>query len=77
MEFVFPIAMYLLVLHTVDGREVSVNPKQITSLQAAKSDEPNKVLVETVQCAIGLSNGKFISVIEHCDTVRKLLEEAK
>lgn len=71
------IVLQLVVLHTVDGREISVNPKQITSLQAAKEDEPNKVLVETVKCAIGLSNGKFISVIEHCDVVRKLLEDAK
>lgn len=71
------IALHLVLLHTVDGREVAVNPEQITSLQAAKEDEPNKVLVETVRCVVGFTNGKFVSVVEHCDVVRKLLEDVK
>jgi hypothetical protein len=28
-----------------------------------------------VHCVIGLSDGKFVSVIEPCDLVRKLIEE--
>lgn len=71
---VWGIVLHLVVLHTVDGHEVAVNPEQVTSLHAAKPDEPNKVLVETVQCVIGFTNGKFVSVSEHCDVVRRLLE---
>ena len=69
--------LHLVLLHTVDGRVVAVNPEQVTSLQASIPDQPNKVLVETVQCVVGLTNGKFISVIEPCDAVRQMLEGAK
>jgi hypothetical protein len=69
--------LHLVILHTVDGREVSVNPEQVTSLQTGVEGEKNKVLVETVKCVVGLTNGKFISVVEHCDAVKKMLENAK
>ena len=32
------IVLHLIVLHTVDGREISVNPKQVTSLHASRDD---------------------------------------
>ena len=70
------IVLHLVLLHTVDGRETLVNPEQVTSVTHKDADEPNKVLVETVQCVIGFSNGKFVSVLEHCDEVRQKLEEA-
>jgi hypothetical protein len=67
----------LVVFHTVDGHEVSINPKQVTSLRAAKDDEPNKYYTEDVRCIIGLTDGKLITVSEHCDVVRQKIEEAK
>ena len=70
------LALHLILLHTVDGRETLVNPEQVTSVQS-RSDEPNKVLVNTVQCVIGFSNGKFVSVVEPCDEVRSKLESAR
>jgi hypothetical protein len=69
------IVLHLALLHTVDGHEVMVNPEQVTSIQAARPDEPNKFLTEKVACAIGMTNGKFVSVVEDCDTVRKILVE--
>lgn len=71
------IALHLVLLHTVDGREVLVNPEQVTSIQAHKEGEENKVLVDTVQCVVGFTNGKFVSVVEHCDKVKQLLEDTK
>ena len=67
------IALRLVVLHSVDGREVSVNPQLVTSLHAA-TDQNNKLLTGDVRCVIGLADGKFVSVIEDCDAVRKLIE---
>jgi hypothetical protein len=69
------VVLHLVLLHTVDGHEVLVNPEQVTSMQAARPDEPNKFLTEGVNCAIGMTNGKFVSVVEDCDTVRRMLVE--
>jgi len=71
------IVLHLIVMHTVDGREVSINPKQVTSLHGAKNGQGNQLLTGDVSCVVGLTDGKFISVAESCDAVRKLLEDAK
>jgi len=70
------LAMHLVLLHTVDGRDTLVNPEQVTSITHRFEDEPNKMLVNTVRCVVGFSNGKFISVIEDCDEVQRKLEDA-
>lgn len=70
----FLIALHLIVLYTVDGHEVFINPQQVTSLHAAKDDEPNKLFTDDVHCLIGLTDGKFITVVANCGTVRQLLE---
>ena len=71
------IAVKLVLLHTVDGRETLVNPQQVASMSARKVGEENKLLVGGVECAIGLTNGKIISVVEPCDEVKLLLEAAR
>ena len=67
------VALHLIVLHTVDGREVSVNPEQVTTLHATR-DEGNKLVTDEAHCVVMLTDGKFVSVAEACDEVRKLLE---
>jgi uncharacterized protein YlzI (FlbEa/FlbD family) len=69
--------LHLVLLHTVDGRETLVNPEQVASMSSAVEGEKNKLLVETVQCVIGLTNGKIVSVVEPCDEVKQLLEAVK
>jgi uncharacterized protein YlzI (FlbEa/FlbD family) len=71
------IVVHLILLHTVDGRETFVNPAQIASISSAVEGEKNKLLVETVHCVIGLTNGKIISVKEDCDEVVQKLEEIR
>jgi len=70
------LALHLILLHTVDGRETFVNPEQITNMAAHMPGEQNKVLTGAVQCVVSLSNGKFVSVREPCDEVQRKLEEA-
>lgn len=69
------IVLHLIVLHSVDGRETSVNPKQVTSLHASRDDQKNELITEHAHCVVGLADGKFVSVVEPCGAVRKLLEE--
>jgi uncharacterized protein YlzI (FlbEa/FlbD family) len=64
-----------LMVHTVDGREAAVNPKQISSIQRGQDSGANRVLVNKVRCVIGMTNGKFISVLEECDEVLRRLKE--
>lgn len=71
------VALHLVLLHTVDGRETLINPDHVNSVSSHKAGEPNKLLVDSVECVIGLTNGKIVSVIEPCDIVKKLLEEAR
>ena len=68
-------ALYLVVLHTIDGREVYINPQAVTNLQDARDDrDPTKHTAHGVECIISLSDGKFVSVAEFCETVREQLE---
>jgi hypothetical protein len=72
------LALHMVLLHRVGGGEVAVNPAHVTALHATMSSigQSNKLLTKDVHCVVGLSDGKFVSVIEPCDLVRKLIEEA-
>ena len=74
MITVLLVAAKLIVLHTVDGREVTIAPDQVTQLTASKDGTPNKMLVEAGKCVIGLTDGRFVTVAERCSAVRQLLE---
>ncbi len=66
----------LIVLHTLDGREIDVSPAQITSMREAKPDSADdRAFTSGVRCMINTSDGKFISVIETCALVRQKIEE--
>jgi hypothetical protein len=67
----------MILLHSPGGAEILINPQMVTSLRARIEDEPNKVFTDEVQCMIALADGKFVTVVEHCDIVRKLVEEQK
>lgn len=74
MKALILVALHLIVLHTVDGHEVIINPAQVTNLIAAKEGQDNKLFTNEVHCMIGLTDGKFVSVGESCEVVRQLLE---
>jgi hypothetical protein len=69
-----PIAVQMIVLHSVEGHEVTISSRQVTSLRASKPDHPNTLLTGAVNCVIGLADGKFVTVIESCADVREMIE---
>jgi uncharacterized protein YlzI (FlbEa/FlbD family) len=77
MDPVTSVVLHLVLLHTVDGRATLINPEQVASMSSHVEGGKNKLLVETVQCVIGLTNGKIVSVVEPCDEVKQLLEAVK
>lgn len=68
-----PLVFVLLLLHDPDGADIVVNSEQITTLRSPRGPE-NKNLTQRARCAVSLTDGKFASVSETCDMVRKLME---
>lgn len=74
------IAVVLIVLHNVDGEEVSVNPDKVTTLHRTHEvtqGRPNTLVAKGIKCVIGLDNGKTVSVVEDCGMVRQAIKEAQ
>lgn len=71
------LALELIVLHTLDGRAVHVNPKHVVSLTEKIEGVPNRVMTGNVHCVVGLLDGKFISVADRCEVVRELLQRTR
>ena len=69
------LALALIVLHALDGQEITIASYQVTSLRAHRPDKPNKLLAEEANCLVGLTDGKFVTVKESCAEVRKLIGE--
>jgi hypothetical protein len=75
---VFPlaIALHLIVLHDPNGREIVINAKFITHLVEARDDRAaNKHFAKGLKCMINMVDGRFVAVIEECQTVRQLMKE--
>lgn len=66
------IVLHLLVLHRADGGEVMIAPGQVTSLRAPKG--PLRDLSPYAHCIVGLTDGKFVAVLETCTEVKRQLE---
>jgi len=71
-------AVALLVLHSVDGLEIIVNPSMIVALHETKPPESkDRDLTKEVRCAISLDDGKYANVVETCERVREMIEQLK
>jgi hypothetical protein len=65
----------LLIIHTLDNREVIINTTQITEIQEARqSGDPDKRMDPHVKCIIALADGRFVSTAETCEDIHKRLE---
>jgi hypothetical protein len=74
--YIIPVLYTLIVLHTIDGREIDINAAEITSLrEAGPDDAKDKIFPKGLRCMINMSDGKFANVIETCAEVRKLIEK--
>src|SRR5215203_632991 len=67
----------LLLLHGPTGREIRVNSRSVTTLHASVPGQPNKALADGANCLINTTDGKFISVVETCEAVSRMIETTK
>ena len=74
---VLGLVIALLLLHGPNGREVRINSRNVTSLHAPVRGQSNKVLAEGIGCLIYTSDGKFVSVVETCEAVSRIIETRK
>lgn len=74
------IATLLIALHEAGGGEIEVNPEFIVSLRPTTEGaggERNTLVAPGANCVLALGNGKHISVLETCETVFHLIQQAK
>lgn len=73
----FITAVVLVLLHGPNGHEILLNPAAVTSTHAAIEGKKNEYVTEDVRCVINTSDGKFVSVIESCETVQQLFRQSE
>ena len=71
MDAVLFATLYIIALHTLDGRVIFVNTSHIVSL----ADQTGRDhFTGTAGCAVNLADQKFVTTKESCDSIRKRLE---
>jgi uncharacterized membrane protein len=68
------IATRLILLHGLNNYELYINPDEIVTI---RSPTQQSLLKEGVKCAISTVDGKFVSVIEPCTEVNRLIGQVK
>ena len=77
MSLMLIAGMFLVILHRADGGEVAVSSSHITSMHSrAPATGQNKLVTGEARCIVWLADGKQLSVLESCDVVQKLMNEA-
>lgn len=69
------IGVVLIVLHSVSGQPIEINPKLITHMRGPDPDI--KAFTESARCMINFSDGKYVTVKETCAEVGKLIGEKR
>jgi hypothetical protein len=68
----------VIVIHQLDGREVVINTEQITQMiESREPGSPHKMLSDKVKCVIVMTDRRWASTAETCESIRKRLEEKK
>jgi len=68
------LAIDLVRLTSVDGQPVDINPGMVTALRGERKTNKGEHFAPGVKCLIYQSDGKFIPVIEDCETVQNKLK---
>jgi hypothetical protein len=64
--------LVMIILHSATGTEIDLNSHAITNL---RNPEPgNGNFTAGVRCMINMVDGKFVTVIETCEQVRRIME---
>jgi hypothetical protein len=70
------LALIFLEAHSVDGRTLRLNPAQITQLVEPR-DAKHRLLTTDVNCIVRLADGTYVSVVESCAEIARLVDLAR
>jgi hypothetical protein len=66
--------LVMVILHSATGVEIDVNTDTITNM---RGPDGHKHLTPNVRCLINMSDGKFVTVKETCEEVRRIMARKK
>ena len=67
------ILLLMIILHSGSGVEMGVNPALITNMRNPEPNNPS--FTPNVKCLINMSDGKFVTVKETCEEVRRMMRQ--
>ena len=65
--------MDYLAVQTIDGRHVLINRQAIVTITSARADKAQPLLHGKATCLVTLVDGKFVTVVEACETLKQRL----
>jgi hypothetical protein len=71
------ITITVLMLHTPGDHEIAVVAEKIIAMKGGEGGDKNKYVTGEARCVITTDDGKFLSVVETCEQVRRLIDEGK
>jgi uncharacterized protein YlzI (FlbEa/FlbD family) len=71
--------LLVIVVHVLDGSEVTINVEHVVSMYETKEDQggANQLVAPGGRCVITLSNGRHYTVLETCNHIRQTIEKVK
>jgi len=67
--------LVLIILHSGTGTPIELNTATVTHL---RNPEPsNPAFTPNVRCQVNMTDGKYVTVLEKCEEVRRLMEATK
>ena len=66
--------MDYIAVQTLDGREVLINRTAIVTIGGVRQDDKQRMLSDKATCLVTLVDGKFVTVVESCETVQRKLQ---
>jgi hypothetical protein len=67
----------LIALHGPDGHDITVNMEEITSVHCRYQGSKSGSFAPGANAIINMTDGKFVSIRETCEELKKILTEAE
>jgi hypothetical protein len=71
------ILLVMIILHSATGTAIDLNTAMITNLRNPEPGDSTPLFTKGVKCQINLADGKFVTVTETCNEVRRIMEDRK
>jgi hypothetical protein len=70
------LALHLVRLTGLDHQPIDINPEEVVTLREPRGQDRSHFSAD-IKCLIHTADGKIVTVVEDCDTVRLKLQTSK